>query len=303
MLIDPNTGQKTLHHNDRGILHQYLRLDNDGTGLFNANLQPNHLGEHEHIPYQITVVFDNGHLFCSWHTATGRQMQGQVRVGQCYIVPNEQPHGLVVERTSELMNFYLTPHWITQAIPESDRGRSLCLGELKIADDPFILQLAATIRNERLRYGKASELLIESTLNVLVSHLVNNYANNFTKPLTTGKLSIRHLTKVRDFIAAEGTKNISIADMAKIVGYSPVHFSRMFKKTTGQTPLKYLIHHRISQAKQLLEKTELPIIEIAYQVGFNSHAYFSTQFRLVTGTTPQNYRADRRTSSFCSFIR
>ncbi|GAA6618525.1 helix-turn-helix domain-containing protein [Scytonema sp. NUACC26] len=293
MLIDPNTGQKTSHYDDRGILHQYLRLDNDGTGLFNANLQPNNLGEHEHIPYQITVVFDNGELFCTWHTATGRQMQGQVRVGQCYIVPSKQPHGLVVEQASELVNFYLTPHWITQAIPESDRGRSLCLGDLKITDDPFIIQLAANIRSDRLRYGEASQLLIESTLNVLAYHLVNNSPNNFPKTLNSGKLSVRQLTKLRDFIAAKGTQNISIGDMAKIVGYSPVHFSRIFKKTTGQTPLKYLIHHRINQAKYLLEKTELPIIEIAYRVGFNSHAYFSTQFRQITGTTPQNYRTGR----------
>jgi AraC family transcriptional regulator len=98
---------------------------------------------------------------------------------------------------------------------------------------------------------------------------------------------------LQDFIAAKGTQNISIADMAKTVGYSSVHFSRMFKKTTGQTPLKYLIHHRINQAKRLLEKTELSIIEIAYGVGFNSHAYFSTQFRQITGTTPQNYRTER----------
>jgi AraC family transcriptional regulator len=173
MLIDPNTGQKTSHLNNRGILHQYLRLDNDGTGFFNANLQPNNLGEHEHTPYQITVVFDKGHLFCTWHTATGQQMQGQVKAGQCYIVPSQQPHGLVVERSSELVNFYLTPYWISQVLPEFER--SLCLGDLKIAYDPFIIQLAENIRCERLRYGEASQLLIESTLNVLVSHLANNF--------------------------------------------------------------------------------------------------------------------------------
>ncbi len=64
----------------------------------------------------------------------------------------------------------------------------------------------------------------------------------------------------------------------------------MFKLATGQTPHQYLINYRIDQAKQLLQTTEIPIVDIAYQIGFNSHAHFSTQFRRIVSVTPQAYR-------------
>ncbi|MGD1914098.1 MAG: helix-turn-helix domain-containing protein [Rivularia sp. (in: cyanobacteria)] len=80
------------------------------------------------------------------------------------------------------------------------------------------------------------------------------------------------------------------ASLANLTGYSSVHFTRMFKKATGQTPREYLMHHRINKAKHLLENKELSIIEVAYQSGFSSHAHFSTQFRRLVGTPPQAYR-------------
>ena len=293
MLVDPNTGQHRPHSQPHK-LHDYLMLDKGGTGLFHASFEPDHLGEHAHQPHQITVLFNNASVTSSWHSATGRQLQQRVRVGQCYIVPSEQPHGLSVDRAGELVNLYLAPEAIAQAMPESTTGRSLNFGDLQVTDDPFIQQLAATIRADCITHGKACKLLVESAIAVLVFHLVHHYAKNSVKLPHLGALSTNQLVKVKEFIAAEGNRDITIANMAQIIGYSTVHFSRMFKQATGQTPRQYLIRYRINQAKQLLKTTELSIVTIAYQVGFGSHAHFSTQFHQLVGVTPQMYRAGVR---------
>ncbi len=294
MLIDPKTGQKILPNTDRGASHYHLMIDALLTGLHHANLQPDDFGEHEHQAHQVTVLFGEACVMSAWHSDTGHRLQSQVRSGQCYVVPSEQPHGLIVDHAGELVNFYLTPNYIIEVLPESDRGRSLHLGNLKISDDLFIRQLAATIRTDRLMHGSASKLLVESATNVLAFYLVNQYATTKIKLIHPDALSAYHLKKVKAFIAAEGTRDISIADLAKVTNYSTVHFSPMFKLATGQTPHQYLINYRIDQAKQLLQTTEIPIVDIAYQVGFNSHAHFSTQFRRIVGVTPQAYRVSFR---------
>ena len=65
---------------------------------------------------------------------------------------------------------------------------------------------------------------------------------------------------------------------------------RVFRNATGQTPIEYLIDIRIQHATDLLSKTNLPISEIAYQVGFSDSNYFSRHFNDKLKTTPTNYR-------------
>ncbi len=72
------------------------------------------------------------------------------------------------------------------------------------------------------------------------------------------------------------------------------YFRRMFLKYTGKTPLQYLTAKRISFAKQLLltqKKTNIPINEIAWRVGFSDYYYFSRTFKKETGFSPK-YWAD-----------
>lgn len=291
MLIDPKTGRKILPNLDRGARHYHLMLD-EGSGLHHAaNLQPDNFGEHEHKAYQITVPFGETVAVSTWHSDGGNHQQGHVKTGQCYVVPSEQPHGLTIDQVGELVNFYITPTFIATALPEATQPRSLDLGNLQISEDFFIRQLAETVRLDRLLHGVANKLLVESATNVLAFHLVNRYATTAIKLINPGELSTCCLAKVKEFIAAESTRDITIADIAQVAGYSVVHFTRMFKRTTGQTPYQYLLSYRIDHAKKLLRTTALPISDIAYTVGFGSHAHFSTQFRQLTSMSPQAYRA------------
>lgn len=269
--------------------HYHLLLDQQ-TGLHHANLDPESFRAHEHHAHQITVPFNQAKGITSWHSASAQHKEQSIQVGQCYVVPSGQPHGLTLDHAGELVNFYVAPEFIAAAIPETTEERPLEILEFQISDDPLIRQLAATVRTDRLLHGVSNKLFLESVLNVLTVHLVNTYAVSKVKVSEAGKLPTHLLAKVREYVAANVATEIKIADLANLVGYSTVHFTRMFKKATGQTPLLYLIHHRVNKAKDLLSSTNLPIIEVAYQSGFGSHAHFTTQFRRMTGTTPQAYR-------------
>lgn len=83
----------------------------------------------------------------------------------------------------------------------------------------------------------------------------------------------------------------TVADLARKAGLSKMHFIRVFKRATGDTPLQYMVKNRIRIAMSLLrDSPHLNITDVAYQCGFNDSNYFTRTFRKVTKTTPLRYR-------------
>lgn len=72
------------------------------------------------------------------------------------------------------------------------------------------------------------------------------------------------------------------------LGYSL--FRKEFKKVTGFSPIQYQIQLRINKAKNLLSTTNLPLKQIALQLGFESNNYFSRIFRQKAAMTPAEFR-------------
>ena len=82
-----------------------------------------------------------------------------------------------------------------------------------------------------------------------------------------------------------------VSKLAAVSGVSPSHFARAFKTAFGLPPHRYLLTRRIERAKALLRDTDLPIIEIAFQTGWDSLGTFGRVFRDITGDSPTTLRA------------
>ena len=106
----------------------------------------------------------------------------------------------------------------------------------------------------------------------------------------TGGLSARKLRRVTEFISENYSRDLKLAELAQVAGMSSFHFSREFKRSTGTTPHQYLIKFRVERAKALLEKEDLPLIEVGLRSGFSHQSHFTRLFRRITGTTPHSYR-------------
>lgn len=81
-----------------------------------------------------------------------------------------------------------------------------------------------------------------------------------------------------------------VRELARETGYSPDHFSRVFKQVTGQTPQAVKIQARIERARQLLSESSLSIGMIASALGYDDVFFFSRQFKEKTGISPSEYR-------------
>ena len=79
--------------------------------------------------------------------------------------------------------------------------------------------------------------------------------------------------------------------LADKVGMGPHQFTTQFRKATGHTPYQFITELRVARARDLLEKTTLPLAEIAFRLGFSSQSHFTSVFRERLRTTPGTYRA------------
>lgn len=90
---------------------------------------------------------------------------------------------------------------------------------------------------------------------------------------------------------AESPKDVpTIAEMADQAGYSPGHFTRIFKETLGQTPQEFTLRAKINRACYLLLESTQSIGQIAQALGYQDIYYFSKQFKQKIGQSPSQYR-------------
>jgi transcriptional regulator GlxA family with amidase domain len=105
---------------------------------------------------------------------------------------------------------------------------------------------------------------------------------------------LRRLLRAKDRMDAASDEEWPVRRLAKVSGVSEAHFARSFRIAFGVPPHRYLLTRRIERAKALLRDTNLPIIEIAFQTGWNSLGTFGRTFRDVTGESPSALRARQR---------
>jgi AraC-like DNA-binding protein len=86
----------------------------------------------------------------------------------------------------------------------------------------------------------------------------------------------------------------TVAGLARLCGMSGTHFSRLFQRAFGTSPIDWLRRFRISQAKRLLVETTLGVEEIAFRTGYGDRFFFSKDFRRYTGATPREFRTKER---------
>jgi AraC family transcriptional regulator len=85
-----------------------------------------------------------------------------------------------------------------------------------------------------------------------------------------------------------------LRSLSRRSGYSPFHFHRVFTKTTGEPPKRYVERLRLERAAYLLAVTEERVLAVALTVGFSNHETFSRGFRRRFSCSPSQYRARAR---------
>lgn len=98
------------------------------------------------------------------------------------------------------------------------------------------------------------------------------------------------VSQVAENIEESLSEDINIPHLAADLGLSPWHFQRLFKSIVGDSLGNYLRGRRLTKGASLLLDTNFDIIQIASEVGFNSHEAFTRSFKKQFELTPKQFR-------------
>ena len=98
------------------------------------------------------------------------------------------------------------------------------------------------------------------------------------------------MRNVLSYINENFKKNLTTEELAAVCHLHPTHFIRAFKLKTAQTPHQYITDIRMEYARQLLDRSDRSIVEIAEDAGFYDPAHFSRAFKRHFAMTPTQYR-------------
>lgn len=103
-------------------------------------------------------------------------------------------------------------------------------------------------------------------------------------------LSQGYIERAKTYIREHYWEQVTLEDVAKVVGLSPPYFTKLFKEKTGQTFIDYLTEIRLKKAKELLLENRLSLKEISYEVGYKDPNYFSRVFKKYFRQSPRKFQ-------------
>ena len=153
--------------------------------------------------------------------------------------------------------------------------------------------LVAAVNAERIAGFPSGRLFLDSVEQALAVALVNGYAVRHRSVQThRGGLGSARLRRIKEFVNAKMEDELTLCEMAQSVELSTAHFSRMFRKSTGESPHHFVLRHRVERAKELLRVAEARVLDVAVACGFKTQQHFARVFRRMCGVSPTEYRQD-----------
>lgn len=139
--------------------------------------------------------------------------------------------------------------------------------------------------------------LINTLRNIIVNFKINEDEKEVEK-YTDNKCIIseevsdinRPIENAIDYIDKNFKENISLDMIASVCNLSPCYFSKLFKKEIGVNYTTYINNKKIDYAKKILETTDMPILNLSIDLGFEDCGYFIRVFKKIEGVTPKKYR-------------
>ncbi len=104
-------------------------------------------------------------------------------------------------------------------------------------------------------------------------------------------LGNRYVMGARRYMENNLENDINVSDIADELGISEAYLQRIYRKSSGETLIETLNKLRMEKACVLLAESNLPVIEVAVAVGFNSRQHFSHTFTKQIGYSPAKYRS------------
>jgi AraC-like DNA-binding protein len=188
---------------------------------------------------------------------------------------------------------YLDTDWC-QGLQSTIFQKSLSfvpVAQTLITDPPLYREYIAL--NNLLFDSQALILEKEEALEHFALQLFSRYCHaRRVENLPSGKHE-HFIKEAKAYMQSHLAQNVTVEEIAHTLKITSYHFIRLFKRHTGLSPHAYLLNLRIERAKKLLAGN-LPIAQIALEVGFGDQSHLNRVFGRYVACTPYEYRKGLR---------
>ena len=134
--------------------------------------------------------------------------------------------------------------------------------------------------------GKRRDLLMIHLLNALLCRILDAG----TKLKMTSEHFSPTVLRAMTLVLTDISARVTLSKVASECKMTPAYFSSIFSKEVGKSFINWITEVRIERAKRLLESSELSILDICYECGYNTPSQFIKMFKRETNSTPSEYR-------------
>ncbi len=248
--------------------------------------------------YVTLILFAGGPLQLDQHYDNGSRSTLIVREGELTLRPStvdpfEMGWKGLSATPSRTLHMHLNPDLLSHTAEElagSDPAQVSLAGRAGF-QDALLRQIGLELWAELEHSTPIGKLYVQTAAQMLAVHLLRHYTST---PIQIKELSQlltqRQLKRVTDFVLADLRQDLSLEALAAQVGFSPYHFARLFRRTSGESPHQFVLRQRLERAQHLLRATNAPLAYIALESGFASQSHLTHAFKRLLGLTPKAYR-------------
>ena len=290
---------------ERSIVLPKIIVDMEEADPLTSSLYVTDIGyyptAHDHYVKRDKAIDQNVLIYCEkgsgFYEVGGQHYE--LHTNEYCILPANKPHKYGADKTDPWTIYWIhfkgahadmyaqgavQPQYISQSINSRISERNNIFEEIFYA-------MADSYSQENLRYAS-------SCLHYYLASMryISPFRNKKNKT-QQAEYSVSTIETTIKFMKENIEKSISLKQLADYTGYSPSHFSTLFKQQMGSSPLVYLNQLRIKAACYWLEHTDMKINQICHKVGIDDQYYFSRIFRQHMGMSPKEWRHQQKTSS------
>jgi AraC family transcriptional regulator len=204
-------------------------------------------------------------------------------LGQLAIVPSGVDIVVDADESLDTVLVAIDPSRFALAAAE-DAALDARIVEQLICFDSALLELARRLSLECVQSYPNGPLFWTELASGFIDRLIARHST-VALQRTKGTLGRDAFARLRDYIMAHLDGPIEVTALAEMTGRSPFHFSRVFARSVGVTPHRYIVHLRLQRAIELMRDGRLSLAEIAARTGFADQSHLTRWGRRVYGVS------------------
>jgi len=161
-----------------------------------------------------------------------------------------------------------------------------------ISEDCVIKECFEEMFFEYFSKKEGYDMAIKSSAYRLMTHILRNYKEESLSDsaLKKRKNKMQRIDEIINYISGHYDDNLTTSSLSEKFFLNEHYFCHFFKEATGQSPVSFINRFRIEKAAKLLKNTDIPITQIAMNVGFEDPNYFTRTFKKYLGLTPTDFK-------------